>query len=73
MADNENAVKETKLRWKGSKSCGSGGALYGLGVIGAAVYFLQHAASLWEGVVGIIKAFFWPSLILYRVLEMLKI
>lgn len=53
------------------KHCG-GGAIYGLGVIGALIYFLQHAHTLMQGIVGIVYAVFWPAAILYRVLGMLK-
>lgn len=49
-----------------------GGAVYGLGMIGAAIYFLQHATSLWEGILGILKAIVWPGVLIYRVLELLK-
>jgi hypothetical protein len=54
------------------KNCAGGGAIYGLGVIGALIYFLQHAHTLVAGVVGIIYAAFWPAVILYRVLGLLK-
>lgn len=49
-----------------------GGALYGIGVIGALIYYLQHATSILDGIVGIIYAIFWPGVILYKVLELLK-
>ncbi|MCR4264160.1 MAG: hypothetical protein NUV98_05595 [Candidatus Roizmanbacteria bacterium] len=53
--------------------CNAGsGALYGLGMLGALVYFLQHATSVWGGIVGIFKAIFWPGVVLYKVLEMLN-
>jgi hypothetical protein len=52
------------------KSCGS---LYGLGVIGALVYFIQHSTSFVDGLWGIIQAFFWPAVVLYKVLEMLQL
>ncbi len=48
------------------------GAVYGLGFIGAAVYYIQHATTFWLGVLGIIKAIFWPALLIYRVLGLLK-
>lgn len=50
----------------------SAGAIYGLGLIGALVYYLQHAGTLWEGVLGILKAIVWPALIVYKVLGFLK-
>jgi hypothetical protein len=53
--------------------CNSGsGAVYGLGVVGAAVYYIQHAVTFGAGVVGILKAVFWPAVLLYKVLELLK-
>ncbi len=54
------------------KNNASSGALYGLGVIGAAVYYIQHATNLAAGIVGIVKAVFWPGVVLYKVLELLK-
>lgn len=52
---------------------GSQNALYGLGMLGAAVYFIQHATSFWDGALGLVKAVFWPGVVLYRVLELLKL
>jgi len=53
-------------------SCNAGGgALYGLGIIGALVYYLQHATTFWLVIVGIIKAIFWPAVIVNRVLQLL--
>lgn len=49
-----------------------GGAVYGLGLIGAAVYFIQHAPTFWLGVLGFLKAIVWPALVVYRVLDYLK-
>ena len=36
------------------------GAIYGLGLIGAAIFFIGQATSFWMGVLGILKAFVWP-------------
>jgi len=46
--------------------------VYGLGFIGALVYFIQHAATFWAGVLGLFKAVFWPALLVYKLLEFLK-
>jgi hypothetical protein len=46
--------------------------LYGLGFIGALVYYLQHATSLWTGVVGFGKALVWPAFLVYQLLGYLK-
>lgn len=49
----------------------SSNAIYGLGVIGSAIYYIVHATSLSMGIIGIIKAIFWPAVIIYKVMEML--
>ncbi|HLW46569.1 MAG TPA: hypothetical protein VKW09_02255 [bacterium] len=54
------------------KSGGASGAVYGLGFIGAAVYFIQHAPTFGAGVLGFLKAVVWPALLIYRVLQLLK-
>ena len=44
----------------------TGGAVYGLGFIGAAIYFISTATSFWFGVLGILKAIVWPVLLVYE-------
>jgi len=46
--------------------------VYGLGFIGALVYYIQHATSFWNGVLGFFKALVWPALLIYKALEYLK-
>lgn len=41
------------------------GAVYGLGFIGSAVYFISHAAGFWMGVLGFLKAIVWPAFLVY--------
>jgi hypothetical protein len=52
-------------------ACAGGGAVYGLGLVGAAVYYIQHASTFWMGVMGIVKAVVWPALLLYKLLGFL--
>jgi len=47
------------------------GAVYGLGFIGAAVYFIGHSESFWMGVLGFIKALVWPAIVVFKALEMI--
>lgn len=54
------------------KNNSASGAVYGLGFIGAVIYFIQHASTFWIGVLGILKAIIWPALLIYKVLELLK-
>lgn len=47
------------------------GAIYGLGLIGAAIYFISQATSFWIGVLGILKAIVWPAFLVYAALKQL--
>jgi hypothetical protein len=51
----------------------SGGAAYGLGLIGAAIYYIQAATGFWMGVVGILKALVWPAFLVYEALKHLAL
>jgi hypothetical protein len=42
------------------------GAVYGLGFIGAVVYFISHATGFWVGVLGFLKAIVWPAFFVYE-------
>jgi hypothetical protein len=35
-------------------------AVYCMGLIGAAIYFISQAATFWTGVLGFLKALVWP-------------
>jgi amino acid permease len=50
---------------------GPAGAVYGLGLIGAAIYFISAATGFWMGVIGILKAFVWPAFLVYEALKVL--
>jgi len=52
---------------------GQSSPIYGLGFIGALIYFIQHAASFWLGVLGVFKAILWPAFLIYKLLEFLKL
>ena len=45
------------------------GAVYGLGLIGALVYYIQHAHGFWAVVLGILKALVWPAFLVYDALK----
>lgn len=47
------------------------GAVYGMGFIGAAVYFISTASGFWMGVWGFIKAMFWPAFLIYEAFKFL--
>jgi hypothetical protein len=50
---------------------GSSGAVYGLGIIGACVYYINHGTTTQEKLVGFLKALVWPAFLVYELLEFL--
>jgi hypothetical protein len=49
----------------------SNSAVYGLGLIGAAIYFISSATTLWIGVIGFLKALVWPAFLVYYAFQFL--
>ena len=47
------------------------GAVYGLGFIGAAIYFISTATGFWIGVLGFLKAIVWPVFLVYEAFKYL--
>jgi hypothetical protein len=58
---------------KNNMNKGTSEAANGLGFVGAAIYFIQHATTFWGGVLGILKAMVWPAILVYKLLELLGI
>ncbi len=69
---------------KGSGRCGNvnyhrsaagtasaSGGLYGLGFVGALVYFVSTATTFGMGVLGVLKALVWPAFLVYELMKML--
>jgi hypothetical protein len=54
-----------------NRSAGGGNAVYGLGLIGALVYYIQNADGFWSVVLGILKALVWPAFVIYDLLKFL--
>ncbi|MGH7249520.1 MAG: hypothetical protein ACREGC_00955 [Minisyncoccia bacterium] len=48
---------------------GSASAIYGLGFIGAAIYFVSHSTTFMMGLLGILKALVWPAFMVYYALH----
>lgn len=55
------------------KNNASGGAVYGIGIFGALIYFLQHAQNFQQVIWGIAQSIFWPAVLVYKALEFLKV
>lgn len=56
-------------KMQGSGSAGD--AVYGLGMIGEAVWYISSATTLWMGVLGFLKALVWPAFLVYEAFKAL--
>lgn len=43
--------------------------IYGLGIIGTGIYYVSTATSFWTGILGILKALIWPTILTYEILK----
>lgn len=72
MMTEANASDHKPQKQKVVYKKGTSEAVYGLGMIGAWVYFISHAATFWMGVLGVVKGIFWPAILIYEVLKTLN-
>lgn len=67
MAEEKKEVKVIKKYHGG----GAGGAIYGLGIIGVFIYYVQTASSFLAVLIAIAKAIFWPAFLIFKVYGLL--
>lgn len=67
--ESTECCSEKKVRGGGKVS----GGIYGLAFIGALIYFIQTATTFGMGLLGVLKAIVWPAILIYKVLQFLKI
>lgn len=76
----ESSKEESCCGWDAHKyehknfhhKCGAGsGCIYGLGLVGSAVYFIGQATNFSQGLVGFLKALVWPALMVYEAFKFL--
>jgi hypothetical protein len=72
MTNDSNLTSHEDERSKCMNNKGIWGGIYGMAFIGGVVYYIQHATTFWAGVLGIFKALFWPAVLMYKLLELLK-
>ncbi|HET7068396.1 MAG TPA: hypothetical protein VFI21_12420 [Nocardioides sp.] len=48
------------------------GVLYGLGVLGAWVYFWQEADGFWDHLLAVLEGVVWPALMVYDAFSALR-
>jgi len=53
------------------KDRGPESAVYGLGFLGALVYYITTATSLSAAIIGFLKALIWPAFLVFEVMKFL--
>jgi len=53
-----------------AKKSAETGAIFGLGLIGSAVYFISTAEGFWMGVLGFLKALVWPAILAFELFQL---
>jgi hypothetical protein len=64
--DQDDQEKEVKIQ------SGSSDAVYGLGLIGAWIYFIGRASTPRERILGFFKGFVWPVFVVHDLLDFLN-
>lgn len=62
---------KNKAIMKSEHGSGSASAVYGLGFIGAVIYYISTATSFITGAIGVLKAIVWPAFLVYEALKSL--
>ena len=68
-------VKKSKMKKEKDVCCSNGnmkpcgGCAYGLGIIGALVYYIGAATGFGNGVLGFLKALVWPAFLVFELLK----
>ncbi len=62
-------MKKSTVRCNSCGHCGN--AIYGLGFIGAVIYYISTASGFWMGVLGVLKALVWPAFLVFELLKYL--
>jgi len=55
----------------GKAGAAGGGAIYGLGMFGAWVWFCQQAEGFWAYVLAVFQGIFWPAFMVYEAFQSL--
>ncbi len=86
--ENENNVQEVKViredkgnsnkvfkkyLFKNGSCSKEGNVIYGLGCVGALIYFLSTSIGFWAFFASILKAFLWPAFVVFELMKFLKI
>jgi hypothetical protein len=72
MTTDTTSPRQDRQRIKVIRKGAGSAPIYGLGFVGALVYYLGHAATFWLGVLGFFKAIVWPAMLVYEMMKYLS-
>jgi hypothetical protein len=64
-----DVATRTRRRAAADSGAHGGNAVYGLGLIGALVYFWQQADSFGQHLLAVLKALVWPALLVFEAFQ----
>jgi hypothetical protein len=60
------------MKQRATGTAATPGILYGLGLIGAWVYFWQQADGFWPHILAVLQGIVWPALMVYDAFSVLR-
>jgi hypothetical protein len=67
--ENGSSRRRTRTVYRNSHG---GNAVYGLGLIGAWVYYIQHSEGFGGFLVAVLKGIVWPAFVVYDLLRFIS-
>lgn len=71
--DNETSPTSGQQAKKSCNCNGVSGGAYGLGFVGALIYYIQHSSTFVDGLAGFLKALVWPAILVQKLMDFLKL
>ena len=72
MTTESTSTEQKPPKQKTAYRGGGSEAVYGLGLLGAWVYYVSTATTFGMGLLGILKGIFWPAMLVYELMKFLS-
>ncbi len=72
MTTESTLTKQERPKPRATHQGGGSDAVYGIGLIGAWVYYFKRATTPRERILGFFKGIFWPAFLVYELLKFLE-
>ncbi len=72
MTTEPTLTKQERPKPRATYQGGGSDAIYGIGLIGAWVYYFKRATTPRERILGFFKGIFWPAFLVYELLKFLE-